>query len=56
MDRDALVAIGWRDPDGTSPTMPTDAQYEAHKRWAVETYGEETWLIYKGHNWYSPPF
>lgn len=50
MDERVLQAIGSRDPDGGS-VEPTDADYAAHKAWAVETYGASAWDRYIAGGW-----
>jgi hypothetical protein len=54
--RTALEAIQRRDPDGdedrTGP--PTDADYAAHERWAVATYGDQLYQDYVVGGWATP--
>lgn len=46
----ALKAIQAKDPDGGN-VMPTDEMYEAHKDWAIRTYGPKVWEAYSTDSW-----
>lgn len=48
-----LMAIRDRDPDG-GDVEPTEVEHECHKLWAVATFGEETWRIYRDTDWDQP--
>lgn len=50
---DVLYRIANRDPDSDDwrSSTPSDAEYEAHKTWAIERYGLEAWHIYTNDNW-----
>jgi hypothetical protein len=48
--RFALVDIRSKDPDGGS-TQPTQADYDAHKTWAISTYGKDVWDVYRQSQW-----
>lgn len=51
MDRfAALRAIERRDPDG-GEREPTDADYAAHKAWAIATFGQSIWEAYRVGGW-----
>jgi hypothetical protein len=45
-----LNAIARRDPDGM-PDEPSQADYDAHKRWAIDAYGIDAWREYNGDAW-----
>lgn len=45
-----LRDIESRDPDG-GEREPTDADYAAHKAWAVKAYGPEAWAVYVAGGW-----
>jgi hypothetical protein len=47
---DALRAIRECDPDGDL-VEPSSKDYEAHRTWAIETYGMEVWKVYISDNW-----
>jgi hypothetical protein len=42
-----LALIRDRDPDGWE-REPTEADYAAHREWAIREFGEETWHSYTG--------
>lgn len=48
--RRILNSIMSRDPDG-GDIEPTPAAYDAHRRWAVEAYGQAMWDRYCAGNW-----
>lgn len=48
--QDILYTISAMDPDGM-PDEPTDADYDAHEKWAVDKYGYEIWDMYVNTNW-----
>lgn len=45
-----LREIMRRDPDGGS-VQPTEADYAAFERWAVNTYGQAAWDAYCTPGW-----
>jgi hypothetical protein len=45
-----LKTIEEYDPDG-GERMPTEADYVAHKTWAVTAYGADVWALYRKGNW-----
>lgn len=49
----ALNAIMHRDPDG-GQHEPTEADYAAHRAWALEAYGPEVWAVYTAGGWDDP--
>ncbi|MET0711085.1 MAG: hypothetical protein ABWZ30_01075 [Jiangellaceae bacterium] len=52
----ALYAIQARDPDGDEyrTTAPSEADYDRHRRWAIEAYGPDVWAQYKQGGWDEP--
>lgn len=48
--RDALEQIERRDPSGWE-SQPTDADYAAHRAWAVATFGQGAWDTYTNASW-----
>lgn len=53
----ALKEIEARDPDGSEyrTTPPIEADYAAHKAWAIETFGQEIWDRYAPGGWDPAP-
>lgn len=49
----ALCDLLSRDPDG-GEREPTEADYAAFERYALDTYGVEVWRTYMGSNWAEP--
>lgn len=49
----ALKTIQAEDPDG-KPDKPTEADYEAHKVWAIDRFGQSVWNEYCSGNWDTP--
>jgi len=47
---EALRIIERADPDG-GEKEPTDADHDAHRRWAVERFGREVWERYSRGGW-----
>ncbi len=47
---DDLRAIQKYDPD-RGDVMPTPEMYDAHERWARETYGDAAWTAYTTTQW-----
>ncbi|MFG3710911.1 hypothetical protein [Micromonospora sp. NPDC047730] len=52
---DALKAIERCDPDG-GERQPTEADYVAHERWAVQTFGQSVWDTYRRGGWGEPSY
>lgn len=48
--RAQLRHIEHADPDG-GEVEPTEADYAAHKRWAIEAFGLDTWNVYRAGGW-----
>lgn len=49
-DYDALTMIQDLDPCGME-RRPTQADFDAHRKWAIRTYGSQVWLTYMSANW-----
>lgn len=45
-----LKAIMSADPDG-GEVEPTQEAYAAHRRWAVTSYGQAMWTLYRTGGW-----
>ena len=47
----ALNAIMDADPSGWPSREPTEADYVAHKAWAVSVFGSAVWSVYARGGW-----
>jgi hypothetical protein len=54
-DRAALYAIMRGDPDGWEETEPTEEDYDRHRRWAVDRFGQRVWARYAAGGWAPTP-
>lgn len=53
-DYSALKLIESSDPDG-GETEPTDADHDAHRAWAIRTFGQRVWNEYAAGGWEPDP-
>lgn len=49
-DIDALDRIERSDPAG-GESEPTAEDYDRHRTWAIDTFGERVWAIYQREPW-----